>query len=117
MPENPSVDLTDLSEQDAMAAEWAAALEEKPSDPGAYGTPAPFADFDSGPRGGGAAGMAGGKDLNLIEAEWERGMVEITGNFNLTAMQQAGVVTGGFDNAPFTDMLWSPPHIARRRRA
>ena len=66
MPENPSVDLTDLSEQDAMAAEWAAALEEKPSDPGAYGTPAPFADFDSGPRGGGAAGMAGGKDLNLI---------------------------------------------------
>ena len=24
MPENPSVDLTDLSEQDAMAAEWAA---------------------------------------------------------------------------------------------
>ena len=50
MPENPSVDLTDLSEQDAMAAEWAAALEEKPSDPGAYGTPAPFADFDNANR-------------------------------------------------------------------
>ena len=29
MPENPSVDLTDLSEQDAMAAEWAAALDRK----------------------------------------------------------------------------------------
>lgn len=43
----------------------------------------------------------------------ERGMTELVGNFNLTAMQQAGVVTGGFDNAPFTDMLWSPPHIAR----
>lgn len=43
----------------------------------------------------------------------ERGMAEIVGNFNLTAMQQAGVVTGGFENAPFTDMLWSPPHIAR----
>ncbi|WP_244492761.1 GNAT family N-acetyltransferase [Bosea sp. Root670] len=43
----------------------------------------------------------------------ERGMAELVGNFNLTAMQQAGVVTGGFDNAPFTDMLWSPPYIAR----
>ena len=40
-------------------------------------------------------------------------MAELVGNFNLTAMQQAGVVTGGFDNAPFTDMIWSPPHIAR----
>lgn len=43
----------------------------------------------------------------------ERGMAELVGNFNLTAMQQAGVVTGGFENAPFTDMLFSPPHIAR----
>jgi flagellar motor switch protein FliN/FliY len=68
MPDNPSVDLSsDLSEQDAMAAEWAAALEEKPAAEPGYGTPAPFADFDSGAReGGGAAGLSGGKDLNLI---------------------------------------------------
>ncbi|NRT56987.1 flagellar motor switch protein FliN [Sphaerotilus uruguayifluvii] len=68
MPDNPSVDLSDLSDQDAMAAEWAAALDEKPSglaDAG-FGTPAPFADFDSGSRGGSAAAAAGGKDLNLI---------------------------------------------------
>ena len=68
MPDNPSVDLSDLSDQDAMAAEWAAALDEKPSglaDAG-FGTPAPFADFDSGSRGGSAASAAGGKDLNLI---------------------------------------------------
>lgn len=43
----------------------------------------------------------------------ERGMAEITGNFNLTAMQQVGIVTGGFENAPFTDMVYSPPHVAR----
>src|SRR5262249_2069234 len=43
----------------------------------------------------------------------ERGMTVITGNFNLTAMQQIGVMTDGFDRAPFTDMMWSPPHIAR----
>ena len=68
MPDNPSVDLSDLSDQDAMAAEWAAALDEKPSglaDAG-FGTPAPFADFDSGSRGGSAAAADGGKDLNLI---------------------------------------------------
>ncbi|NML07404.1 GNAT family N-acetyltransferase [Sphingomonas sp. G-3-2-10] len=53
----------------------------------------------------------------LLEAAegWgrERGADEIAGNFNLTAMQMAGVVTGGFDAAPYTDMMWSPPHIAR----
>ncbi|CCE12235.1 conserved hypothetical protein [Bradyrhizobium sp. STM 3843] len=42
-----------------------------------------------------------------------RGVGSISGNFNLTAMQQIGVVTDGFDHAPFTDMMWSPPHIAR----
>jgi hypothetical protein len=42
-----------------------------------------------------------------------RGMTGIAGNFNLTAMQQIGVMTDGFDHAPFTDMMWSPPHIAR----
>ena len=42
-----------------------------------------------------------------------RGAEEIVGNFNLTAMQMVGVVTAGFDDAPYTDMMWSPPHIAR----
>ena len=37
----------------------------------------------------------------------------LTGNFNLTAMQQMGVVTGGFDAMPYSDMHWNPPHIPR----
>lgn len=42
-----------------------------------------------------------------------RGLTDIAGNFNLTAMQQIGVVTGGFDHAPYLDQIWSPPHIAQ----
>jgi GNAT superfamily N-acetyltransferase len=42
----------------------------------------------------------------------EHGFSEIAGNFNLTAMQQMGVLTDGFDRAPFTDMQYNPPHIA-----
>lgn len=42
----------------------------------------------------------------------ERGMHESVGNFNLTAMQMVGVMTGGFDHPPYTDMMWTPPHIA-----
>ena len=42
-----------------------------------------------------------------------RGADGIAGNFNLTAMQMVGVVTGGAEHAPYTDMMWSPPHIAR----
>ncbi len=42
-----------------------------------------------------------------------RGLSEIMGNFNLTAMQQVGVLTEGFERAPYTDQIWSPPHIAR----
>ncbi len=41
-----------------------------------------------------------------------RGMSEIAGNFNLTAMQQVGVMTGGFGHAPYTDMIYGPPHLA-----
>jgi hypothetical protein len=50
--------------------------------------------------------------LNLAES-WsrQRGMTSISGNFNLTAMQQMGVVTDGFDRQPYTDMVWNPPHI------
>jgi GNAT superfamily N-acetyltransferase len=40
-----------------------------------------------------------------------RGLTEIMGNFNLTAMQQIGVMTEGFDGAPFTDLVWSPPWL------
>jgi hypothetical protein len=55
-------------------------------------------------------------DLLLRTAEgWlvSRGVTAVSGNFNLTAMQQIGVVTEGFEGAPFTDMMWSPPHIVR----
>ncbi len=37
----------------------------------------------------------------------------LAGNFNLTAMQQMGVVTDGFDEAPYSDMVYNPPHIPR----
>jgi GNAT superfamily N-acetyltransferase len=36
---------------------------------------------------------------------------ELAGNFNLTAMQQAGVMTGEFGAKAFTDMVINPPHI------
>jgi RimJ/RimL family protein N-acetyltransferase len=36
---------------------------------------------------------------------------ELAGNFNLTAMQQCGVMTAGFAEQPYTDMVYSPPHI------
>ncbi len=41
---------------------------------------------------------------------------ELAGNFNLTAMQQIGVMTGGFEGQPFTDMVYSPPHVAEHLR-
>ena len=41
------------------------------------------------------------------------GCTEIAGNFNLTAMQMTGVLTDGFEAAPYTDMMWNPPHIPR----
>jgi len=43
----------------------------------------------------------------------EQGRSELAGNFNLTAMQQIGVTTSGFDKQPYTDMVYAPPHIAR----
>ncbi|MCH2534797.1 MAG: GNAT family N-acetyltransferase [Bdellovibrionales bacterium] len=51
----------------------------------------------------------------LLSAEtWcrSKGMTEIQGNFNLTAMQQVGVMTDGFSNPAYTDQVYSPPHIA-----
>lgn len=43
----------------------------------------------------------------------EQGATEIAGSFNLTAMQQMGVMTEGFENAPFTDQVYGPPHVPR----
>jgi len=42
-----------------------------------------------------------------------RGLTQILGNFNLTAMQQIGVMTDGFEKAPYLDLVYSPPHVAR----
>lgn len=41
------------------------------------------------------------------------GCDSLTGNFNLTAMQQMGVLTEGFDAVPYSDMHYNPPHIPR----
>lgn len=48
-------------------------------------------------------------------AKWnkERGMTEIMGNFNLTAMQQMGVMVEGFEKQPYIDQLYTPPHISK----
>lgn len=43
----------------------------------------------------------------------ERELTELVGNFNLTAMQQCGVMTSGFDKRAFTDMVVGPPHLPR----
>ncbi len=47
--------------------------------------------------------------------EWgrRRGHEELAGNFNLTAMQQVGVLIEGFESQPYTDMQFNPPHIPR----
>lgn len=41
------------------------------------------------------------------------GASELAGNFNLTAMQQMGVLTEGFSAAPYTDQVYGPPHLPR----
>ncbi len=43
----------------------------------------------------------------------EQGMKELVGNFNLTAMQQCGVMTGGFEATAYTDMIVGPPWLPR----
>lgn len=42
-----------------------------------------------------------------------KGFDRLVGNFNLTAMQQAGVMTSGFDAAPYTDQIWGAPWLPR----
>ena len=58
-------------------------------------------------------GEAAGALLGAAES-WarERGYEEIWGNFNLTAVQQMGVVVDGFDSPPYSDQIWNGPHIA-----
>ena len=48
-----------------------------------------------------------------VAEEWgaSQGCNEIAGNFNLTAMQQMGVLTDGFDQVPYIDQIYSPRHI------
>ena len=42
----------------------------------------------------------------------EKGFNELFANFNLTAMQQMGVVTSGFENAPYIEQIYNEAHIA-----
>jgi len=48
-----------------------------------------------------------------VAEEWgaSQGCNEIAGNFNLTAMQQMGVLTDGFEQHPYIDQIYSPGHI------
>jgi hypothetical protein len=41
----------------------------------------------------------------------EQGADELVGNFNLTAMQQCGVMTGGFGEQAYTDMIVGAPWL------
>ena len=68
-----------------------------------------FGYFDCADDADAAAALLGAAE------DWcrARGFTEIAGNFNLTAMQQIGVMTDGFEHAPYLDQTWSPPHIAR----
>ncbi|MBD66187.1 MAG: GNAT family N-acetyltransferase [Halobacteriovoraceae bacterium] len=50
--------------------------------------------------------------LQKAEAQHKQsGMRKISGNFNLTAMQQIGVVTDQFQNDPYTDQVYSPDYL------
>lgn len=76
----------------------------------AYGTQdAAFGFFDCADDAE-AAGML----LGAAEA-WARahGFTRIAGNFNLTAMQQIGIMTDGFSYAAFLDQMWNAPWIPR----
>ncbi len=54
-----------------------------------------------------------GKELLAAAECWAQrhGFHSIAGNYNLTAMQQIGVMISGFDKPPYTDLIYSPPHI------
>ena len=42
-----------------------------------------------------------------------QGCSEIAGAFNLTAMQQCGILTDGFEGVPYSDQVYNPPHVPR----
>jgi GNAT superfamily N-acetyltransferase len=68
-----------------------------------------FAYFDCADDSEAAAALLGAAE------KWarERGFDTIAGNFNLTAMQQIGVMTEGFEQAPYVDQVYAPPHVAQ----
>ena len=70
---------------------------------------AQFGFFDCGDDRAAAACLLGAAE----EFARAQGCDEIAGNFNLTAMQQAGVMTGGFGRQAYTDMVVNPPHVPR----
>ncbi|PCD04301.1 GNAT family N-acetyltransferase [Sphingomonas spermidinifaciens] len=43
----------------------------------------------------------------------EQGQADLVGNFNLTAMQQCGVMTGGYGARAYTDMVVNAAHVPR----
>ena len=53
----------------------------------------------------------------LLDATMEyhkaEGMTEVMGNFNLTAMQQIGVMTSGFEKHHYTDQIYGAEHIPK----
>lgn len=70
---------------------------------------AQFGFFDCADDSESAAALLGAAQSFAREA----GQSELAGNFNLTAMQQCGVMTGGFEERGYTDMIVNPPHIPR----
>lgn len=67
-----------------------------------------FGFFDCGDAPAAAASLLTAAETWLAQ----HGANEVAGNFNLTAMQMAGVVTSGFGAQPYTDMMWNAPHMA-----
>lgn len=55
------------------------------------------------------------KALLDAAANWVKahGCNELAGSFNLTITQMIGVVTAGFEQAPYTYQEWTPAHIAK----
>jgi len=42
-----------------------------------------------------------------------RGCTEVVGSVNMTAMQQMGIVTGGFEHVPYVEQAYNASHIPR----
>lgn len=70
---------------------------------------AQFGFFDCADNGDAARLLLGAAE----DFAREQGQNELVGNFNLTAMQQCGVMTGGDAQGAFTDMVVNPPHVPR----